>query len=85
MLVCVRSAADAKLGVGPPSILAEAPDASAMGVVLDLLAPCGRDLVKDFSFFCSCERPKRAVCTARTVPAQSPSWGYRVVVWRYWL
>ena len=49
VLVCVRSAADAKLGVGPPSILAEAPDASAMGVVLDLLAPHGRDLVKDFS------------------------------------
>ena len=31
MLVCVRSAAVTKLGVGPPSILAEAPDASAMG------------------------------------------------------
>ena len=38
VLVCVRSAADAKLGAGPPSILAEAPDDSAMGVVLDSLA-----------------------------------------------
>ena len=74
MLVCARPAADPKLDVGPPFILAETPDASAMGVVLDLLAlSYGRDLVKDFSFFCSCERPKRAVCTARTVPAQSPS------------
>ena len=50
-LVCVRSAAGAKLGAGPPSILAEAPDTSAMGVVLDFLAPWKRSRERFFPSF----------------------------------